>query len=300
MLFSLRRKHRDTTSTALLPTLPQGAGVLSCEVVDPVGLPLHRATVTVTNGATHSMVVTSLTDPYGRFVTMVPPGEYTVLVTADSLEPVRRSATASAGSLRDLGQIQLRPSPIKELPIPGSWVFDPPHTAIRFIAQHVGMAHVHGRFTRFDGDIKIGERMEDSYVEVSIEAASITTGNKTRDSHLCSPDFLDVRSYPYIHFASEAFVHRHGAQWTVQGVLTMHGVSRSVQLDTTYLGMVNGGYEQELRCAALATAELHREDFTLNWRSMLARGIAVVGPRIKLELDLQAMFQGPDTPTPPQ
>src|SRR5262249_17254158 len=102
MIFSLRRKNRGTTSTALLPTLPRGAGVLNCEVVDPVGLPLHRATVTVTNGATHSMVVTSLTDPYGRYVTMLPPGEYTVLVTADSLEPVRRSATVSAGSLLDL------------------------------------------------------------------------------------------------------------------------------------------------------------------------------------------------------
>ncbi|MGW1157867.1 YceI family protein [Streptomyces sp. NPDC002513] len=300
MNFLLRRKHRGTSSTALLPAPPAGAGVISCEVVDPVGVPLHRATVTVTDDATRTVMVTSCTDPYGGFVTMLPPGAYTVVVTADSLEPVRRTAAISAGSHHGLGQIQLFPSPVKELPHPGSWVFDPPHTAIRFIAQHVGMANVHGRFTRFDGEIKIGERMEDSYVEVAIEAASLTTGNKTRDSHLCSADFLDVRSYPYIHFASESFVHRQGANWTVKGVLTMHGVSRSVQLDTTYLGMVNGGYEQELRCAALATAELHREDFTLNWRSMLARGIAVVGPRIKLELDLQAMFQCPETPEPPQ
>ncbi|RZB16886.1 hypothetical protein StrepF001_23445 [Streptomyces sp. F001] len=300
MTFPFGRKHKKAGAAALLPTLPRGAGVLSCEVLDPIGMPLHGATITVTDGATRSVTVTSTTDPFGRFVTMLPSGEYAVLVTADALEPVRVTFAVAAGSRCDLGQIRLNPSPVKQLPVPGSWVFDPPHTAIRFVAQHVGMAHVHGRFTRFDGDIKIGEDMEDSYVEVSIDAASISTGNRTRDNHLRSADFLDVSSYPYMHFASEAFVHRHGAKWTVQGVLTMHGVSRSVQLDTTYLGMVNGGYEQELRCAALATAELHREDFTLNWRSMLARGIAVVGPRIKLELDLQAMFQGPDTPTPPQ
>ena len=52
-------------------------------------------------------------------------------------------------------------------------------------------------------------------------------------------------------------------------------------LDTNYLGTVNGGYGEELRCAALAKAELHREDYTLNWRNMLARGIAVVGPTVQ-------------------
>ncbi|MBI0383651.1 YceI family protein, partial [Streptomyces albiflaviniger] len=93
---------------------------------------------------------------------------------------------------------------------------------------------------------------------------------------------------------------RSGPKWTLQGPLTMHGVSRSVTLDTTYLGAVNGGYEQELRCAALATAELHREDYTLNWRNMLARGIAVVGPTVKLELDIQAMYRNHATPTPPE
>lgn len=80
----------------------------------------------------------------------------------------------------------------------------------------------------------------------------------------------------------------------------MHGISRSVALDTSYLGTVNGGYEQELRCAALAKTELHREDFTLNWRSMLARGIAIVGPTIQLELDVQAMFHTQGTPIPPR
>jgi polyisoprenoid-binding protein YceI len=80
----------------------------------------------------------------------------------------------------------------------------------------------------------------------------------------------------------------------------MHGISRSVTLDTHYLGMATGGYGEELRCAALATAELHRDDYTLNWQNMLARGIAVVGPTIKLELDVQAMFSSHDTPTPPE
>ncbi|GHK02358.1 hypothetical protein SY2F82_41550 [Streptomyces sp. Y2F8-2] len=128
--------------------------------------------------------------------------------------------------------------------------------------------------------------------------SSITTGNKTRDNHLRSADFLDVERYPYINFVSTRFGYRGGSKWTLHGTLTMHGISRSVSLDTTYLGTVNGGYDQELRCAALAKAELRREDFTLNWRSMPARGIAVVGPTVQLELDVQAMYRTPEPPRP--
>jgi polyisoprenoid-binding protein YceI len=187
-----------------------------------------------------------------------------------------------------------------EMPPPGAWVVDAPHSAIRFIARHVGMANVHGRFERFEGGIRIADRIEDSQVEVHIETASINSGNRTRDNHLRSADFLDVERYPYIRFASDRFVRRAGSKWTVQGHLTLHGTSRSVALDTTYLGLTNGGYGEELRCAALAKTELHREDYTLNWRKMLARGIAVVGPTVQLELDIQAMFQSHDTPTPPE
>ncbi|GGT44026.1 hypothetical protein GCM10010254_74130 [Streptomyces chromofuscus] len=141
--------------------------------------------------------------------------------------------------------------------------------------------------------------MTQSTVRVRIDASSINTGNNTRDNHLRSADFLDVEHFPYIDFVSTRFIDRSANKWTLQGLLTMHGVSRSMSLDTTYLGTVNGGYGQELRCAALAKAELHREDYTLNWRSMLARGIAVVGPTVQLELDVQAMHHTHDTPTPP-
>lgn len=299
-LLRRRRSRPSGNPPDLLSTLPRGSGAVTCEVLDPMGTPLRGAEITVFDAATRTPLVAATSDPFGRFVATLPPGRYQVAVSADSLESVRTEVSVAPGERVHTGPVQLMPSPLKELPIPGAWVFDPPHTAIRFIAQHVGMAHVHGRFTSFTGGVHIGERMEDSRIEITIDAASLTTGNKTRDAHLRSADFLDVKRYPKLHFSSDRLIHRHGAKWTIQGVLTMHGVSRSVQLDTTYLGMVNGGYGEELRCAALATSELHREDFTLNWRSMLARGIAVVGPRIKLELDVQVMFRGPGMPTPPE
>jgi polyisoprenoid-binding protein YceI len=255
--------------------------------------------VVVTTLDTNRVTVRGTTDPYGLFLATLPPGRYRLLATADGLRPHHETVEIAAGAVEAAERIWLAPTEHQALPTPGAWLFDPPHTSIRFIAKHVGMAHVHGRFERFDGEIQIAQDMAQSHVHLRIDASSINTGNHTRDSHLRSADFLDVENYPYIDFTSSRFVYRGGTKWSLQGSLTMHDVSRSIALDTTYLGTVNGGYGEELRCAAQARAELHREDFTLNWRSMLARGIAVVGPTIKLELDVQAMYRTHDTPTPP-
>jgi polyisoprenoid-binding protein YceI len=304
MAFGLLRRWRSAGTSGAAPALsvplPDGAGAFACEVVDPTGQPMGGAEVTVTALGNHRTAAQGTTDPYGFFTATLPPGSYSVRMMADGLTPARETVEIAAGAALPPTRVMLHPAPQQELPPPGTWLFDPPHTAIRFIAKHVGMAHVHGRFTNFDGAIRVAPTMADSQVSVRIEAASITTGNKTRDNHLRSADFLDVERYPYIDFVSSRFVYQGGAKWTLHGTLTMHGTSRTVGLDTTYLGTVNGGYEQELRCAALAKTELHREDFTLNWRSMLARGIAVVGPTVQLELDVQAMYHTHDTPTPPE
>ncbi|WP_033307593.1 YceI family protein [Streptomyces iakyrus] len=299
----LRRRWLKSTPAAaagLALPLPAGAGAVAREVVDPMGSPLAAADVTVTALDTHRVAARGTTDPYGYFLAALPPGRYSLLISAQGLRPHRETIETGPGTPAATERVWLQPAEALQLPTPGTWLFDPPHTAIRFIAKHVGMAHVHGRFERFEGGIRIAPDMTDSRVHVRIDASSITTGNSTRDNHLRSADFLDVERFPHIDFTSARFAYRGGSKWTLQGSLTMHGVSRSVALDTTYLGTVNGGYGQELRCAALATAELHREDYTLNWRSMLARGIAVVGPTVQLELDVQAMYRTHDTPTPPE
>ncbi|MFG2965722.1 MULTISPECIES: YceI family protein [unclassified Streptomyces] len=293
-------KDAPARTTGLTLPLPPGAGGVARTVLDPVDQPLGGAEVTVTALDTHQVAARGTTDPFGFFMAALPPGRYSMLIIAEGLDPHRETIEIVADNCPAPAGIRLQPA--RQLPLPptGGWVFDPPHTAIRFIAKHVGMAHVHGRFERFDGAIDVAPDMSRSTVRVRIDASSITTGNTTRDNHLRSGDFLDVERYPYIDFVSTRFAYRGGSKWTLLGTLTMHGVSRSVSLDTTYLGTVNGGYGEELRCAALATAELHREDYTLNWRSMLARGIAVVGPTVQLELDVQAMYRSSDTPTPPE
>lgn len=199
--------------------------------------------------------------------------------------------TVTEGAHATLGDVTLQVAQPPQLPDPGDWDIEPNHSQIGFTARHIGMARIHGRFNTFAGAVRIADRMEDSAMHVIIDAASIDTNVQMRDDHLRSSDFLDVGRYPTLEFYSERFVHRGGSRWGVTGALTLHGVSRTVTLDTQYLGIGNG-LEGETRAACRATTELHREDFTLTWQTMLARGIAVVGPSIVIDLDIQIVPKG--------
>ncbi|KAB7833784.1 YceI family protein [Streptomyces mobaraensis NBRC 13819 = DSM 40847] len=269
--------------------LPDGAGGLDCQVLDPVQLPLYRADVSVRD-ASGREVLTGQTDPHGRFTATLAPGDYVLAVTCEGFRPVRRPFTCVPGAHATVEPFAMEPAPAPTLPTPGAWRIDPDHTAVRFAARHIGLAQVHGRFNGFEGTLWVGDRMEESRLDVVIETASIDTGVRQRDEHLRSAEFLGVAQYPYMQFTSERFVHRGGPRWSVQGVLNLHGVSRNVALDTRYLG-IGTGIMGETRAACSAVTELHREDFTLNWKSMIQRGIAMIGATIRVELDIQAVPQ---------
>ncbi|MGW0854147.1 YceI family protein [Streptomyces sp. NPDC002690] len=266
-------------------TVPQSAGMISCRVLDPVDQPVLEAEFVVTD-TSGRRVFGGDTDPYGRILAAVPAGEYRLGVTSEGFTPFHGPVVVTENGHANLGDIRLQLAQPPQLPTPGDWEIEPTHSQIGFVARHIGMARVHGRFNTFAGAIRIAEHMEDSAMHVIIDAASIDTNVQMRDDHLRSGDFLDVGRYPTLEFYSERFAHRGGTRWAVTGALTLHGVSRTVTLDTQYLGLGNG-LEGEARAACRATTELHREDFTLTWQTMLAKGIAVVGSSIAIEMDIQ-------------
>ncbi|MER6551851.1 YceI family protein [Streptomyces sp. NPDC047804] len=284
----LSSRGRSGTAQGNAPAgfpVPQDAAMLSCRVLDPVSEPVQQADFVVMDSAGRK-VVSGETDPFGNVVATVPAGDYRLGVTAEGFTPFHRSLTLDQGDHVSLGDVFLQVAQPPQLPDPGDWEIEPAHTQIGFTARHIGMARIHGRFNTFAGAVRIADRMEDSAMHVVIDASSIDTNVRMRDDHLRSGDFLDVERYPTLEFYSERFVHRGGTRWGVTGALTLHGVSRTVTLDTQYLGL-GSGLEGETRAACRATTELHREDFTLTWQTMLARGIAVVGPSIKIDMDIQ-------------
>jgi polyisoprenoid-binding protein YceI len=280
---------RRTSPLAAVQT-PPSAGVLSCRVLDPVNEPVKHAEFAVSD-AMGRKVVGGETDPYGSFVTTVPAGEYRLAVSAEGYTPYRASATVGENALASLGDVTLQVARPPELPPAGDWEIEPTHSSIGFTARHIGLARIHGRFNSFAGALRITDPVEQSAMHVVIDAASIDTNVRMRDDHLRSGDFLDVARFPTLEFYSERFVHKGGNRWAITGALSLHGVTRTVTLDTEYLGLGNG-MEGEMRAACRATTELHRDDFTVSWQTMLARGIAVVGPSIRVDLDVQVVRKG--------
>ncbi|MFE5296871.1 YceI family protein [Streptomyces sp. NPDC056632] len=290
-LFGRRRAGASPGGPLAGLAVPPSAGVLSCRVLDPVSEPVRQAEFTVSDAAGRK-VLAGETDPYGSVLATVPAGEYRLAVTAEGYTPYHGNAVVAESTHASLGDVLLQVAPQQQLPEPGDWEIDPMHSQIGFTARHIGLARIHGRFNSFAGAVRIAERMEQSAMHVVIDAASIDTGVQMRDDHLRSGDFLDVGTFPTLDFYSERFVHKGGSRWAVTGALTLHGVSRTVTLDTRYLGL-GSGLQGETRGACRATTELHREDFTLTWQTLLARGIAAIGSSITIDLDIQIV---PKTP----
>ncbi|MFJ7164593.1 YceI family protein [Streptomyces globosus] len=287
-----RRRGSETAGsagshTSATLTLPHTARLLSCRVLDTVHQPVRRAAFEVTDPIGRP-VVSGETDPYGGFTAAVPEGEYRLTVTAEGYAPFHGATLLGDAAPAGTAEIILDAVEPPLLPQPGHWEIDPGHSSIAFTARHIGFARIRGRFTTFAGAVRIADRMEDSSMHVIIDTASIDTGLRMRDDHLRSADFLDAARHPTVEFYSERFIHRGGSRWAVAGALSLHGTSRSVTLDTEYLGL-GAGMEGEPRAACRATAGLHREDFALDWQSVLAGGVAAIGSAVDVSLDVQVV-----------
>ena len=185
--------------------------------------------------------------------------------------------------------------PSIEAPAPGVWKFDPAHTNLSFVARYLMLTKVRGRFTSFDGAFHIAETPEASSIEVSIEAASIHTDNETRDEHLRSPDFLAVEQFPKLTFRSTKIERTGEDTLRVTGDLTIRDVTRPVVLEAQYEGTTKG-MRGDTRVAFSASTEIDRDDWGVSWNMLIEAGNMVVGKRVRIDLDVQAILQEPEVP----
>ena len=177
-----------------------------------------------------------------------------------------------------------------ELPAPGTWQIDPAHSSVNFSVRHLGLSKVRGQFGTFTGALTITETAEASSVTVDIDVASIDTREPQRDAHLRSPDFLDATTHPTIGFASRA-VTGAGSQWEVEGDLTIKGVSRPVVLEVTYEGTATDPWGGS-RVAFSGVTEIDREAWGMTYNQALEAGGWLVGKKVKVELEIEAVRQG--------
>lgn len=280
-----RTKRDQRTGPLAAVQTPSNAGVLSCRVLSPADEPVPHARFAVGDASGHT-VVEGATDPFGSFVATVPAGEYRLEVLAEGYMSYRVPCTVTENSLASLGDVTLQVEQPMEMPAPGDWEIDLAHSSVTCTAQHIGVARVHGRFNSFAGTARITDDPTQTAMHVVIDAATIDTNMKMRDDHLRSEDFLDVERFPTIEFYSDRFEPQGGNRWAVIGELWLHGVARTVTLDMEYLGLAHG-VEGEARAICRATTKLHRGQFAVSWQTVLARGVAAVGPIVQVDIDVQ-------------
>jgi len=130
-----------------------------------------------------------------------------------------------------------------------------------------------------------------STVEASIDAASISTRDEQRDAHLRSPDFLDVAKFPAITFKSTKVTATGAGNFTVAGDLTIHGVTKPVELKVEELTEETKDPWGNLRRGATAKARIHRKDFGMSFNIALEAGGFLVGEDVDLTIDVELIRQ---------
>ncbi len=168
------------------------------------------------------------------------------------------------------------------------WDIDVGHSAIHFWVRHTVISKVHGRFAKWSGALHLDtEDLTRSSVDVRVDAASIDTQVADRDAHLRSADFLDVAKHPEITFRSKR-IEQGGEGYRVVGDLALHGIVREVTLEAEFAGTAKDPWGNE-RAGFSARALLDRRDFGLVWNAALETGGVLVGEKVEIAIELEAV-----------
>lgn len=177
------------------------------------------------------------------------------------------------------------------------WSFEPGHTAAQFRARHMMVTEVRGVFPKVQGKLTFDPANPSaSSVAVTIDAKGLWSGDTDRDAHLRTADFLDVENHPEITFRGDKLEVLGANDYMVTGDLTIRGVTREVPLRVQYLGQWTTPFWEDgvdkgpkIRAGFVARAEIDRHDFGVSWNSTLDKGGVVVGNKVVITIDAEAL-----------
>jgi polyisoprenoid-binding protein YceI len=170
----------------------------------------------------------------------------------------------------------------------GTWNIDPTHSEVSFSVRHLMVSKVRGTFTGFSGAITIADDPLQSSVAASVDMSSIDTRDANRDAHLRSADFFHVEDHPNMTYRSTS-VRPDGDSYAVDGELTLRGVTRPIQLNLEFNG-VSADPWGGTRAGFSAATEINRRDFGVDITMPLDGGGVVVGDKVKIELEIEAIL----------
>ncbi|WP_431843183.1 YceI family protein [Calidifontibacter indicus] len=171
----------------------------------------------------------------------------------------------------------------------GTYVIDPAHSEIGFVARHAMVTKVRGSFKEFDGTATTGENLAGATIDLTINVASVDTRSADRDGHLKSADFFDVEKYPSITFKSTD-IKADGSDLVVTGDLTIMETTKPVTVEFEYNGAAVDPFGNE-RIGFEGKTVVNRKDFGLTWNAALEAGGVLVSDKVTLTFDISAIKQ---------
>jgi polyisoprenoid-binding protein YceI len=181
-----------------------------------------------------------------------------------------------------------------------AYTIDPAHMSIVFSVGHSGLSYTYGIFRRASGSYVIDkERPENSRFQLTIEADSIDTNHPKRDEHLRGPDFFNVQQFPTIKFQSTSCTRsespERGIEYLVRGNLTMHGVTREIELPMRMLAEGLGPYKDR-RTGFFCQVGLKRSDFGMT--ELLKDNL--VGDAVRITISFEGFIPNSAPAQPPR
>lgn len=164
----------------------------------------------------------------------------------------------------------------------GTWLLDPDRSEVRFEVRHLGLARVRGRFTRFEGTVRVSRGSVSA--RGAVEVASVETGDERRDHYLrTAGEFFDPERHPLIEFASKPVKAAAERAFRLEGELTIRGTSRPLSLEVEVEHPAHprgGGGEVVFR----AQGELDRGAYGLRFPAVAGYGDTLVGETVKIRI----------------
>ena len=164
-----------------------------------------------------------------------------------------------------------------------TYTIDPGHTYPSFEADHMGLSLWRGKFTKTSGSVTLDRAAKTGTVDITIDASSIDFGHPKLNDHAKSAEVFDVQKYPTAVYKGTAIKFDGDKPVAVEGELTLHGVTKPVQLQINKFVCIQHPMLKREVCGADATATFNRADFGVSY------GVPRFAPEVKLAIQVEAV-----------
>jgi len=164
-----------------------------------------------------------------------------------------------------------------------TYTIDTMHTAPHFEYSHMGFSNQSHSFDNTTGKIVLDRENKTASVEVVIDAKTVNTGYPVFNGHLQGEDFFDVAQYPTITFKSTKVNFAADVPTSIDGILSIKGISKPVTLTITSFHAAPNGMLKKDEIGANATGKIKRSDFNM------AKYVPYVSDEVTLSISVEAI-----------